>query len=473
MDKSSYLKKISAWDTDAARHVLSRSLYGYSRTDIEFALSKSLDDFIDNYLLKDLPEPTPPTYNGAEWVTLANNSTNSPNYSNYRYSLIWWWEDLMLQQGYSLREKMVWFYANHFVTEYNTVQVPQYYYLSNKLFRQFAFGNLIELTKKVTIDPAMLKYLNGDVSTRTAPNENYGRELMELFTLGIGNYSEEDIKQAAKALTGWRINSTTLSAYFTSSRWDSGTKTIFGKAGNWNADDVVDIIFSEKAVAASEYLCRKLYKEFAYYEPNVDYVKQLAEVMRANNFNLKPVLSTMLKSQYFHSVDIRGAKIKSPIEFLVSLIRFFNLTYDNDLLNQIRTKSRELEQEILNPPDVRGWEGQRKWMNTTVYPTRNKFTDSLVTGIKINNKTYKIDVLTFSRSFPSAIPPSENAVQFIEEVTQVLIQFPLSQARKDFLLASLLDGTAVQNWSTYATGASTRLEKFFKALMRLPEFQLS
>ncbi|MEW6652444.1 MAG: DUF1800 domain-containing protein [Bacteroidota bacterium] len=468
MDKSLYLKKISSWDENAVRHILSRALYGYTRTDIDFALSKTLDDFVDNYLLKDLPEPPAPKYNGSEWVNLSYSSSDT-SLNNYRYSLIWWWEELMIQQGYSLREKMVWFFANHYVTEYNTVRIPQYYYLSNQLFRKYAFGNLIELTKKVTIDPAMLIYLNGNVSTRTAPNENYGRELLELFTIGIGNYSEEDIKQASKALTGWRVNNTTLTSYFTNSRWDSGAKTIFGKTGNWNADDIVNIVFTEKAAAASEFLCRKIYKEFAYYEPNTEYVKQLAEVMRNSSFNLKPVLSAMLKSQYFHSVDIRGAKIKSPIEFLVSLLRFFNIAYDNDLLNHIRTKSRELEQEILNPPDVRGWEGQRKWMNTTVYPTRNKFTDSLVSGIKINNKTYKIDVLTYARSYPSA----ENAVQFVEDVTKVLIQFPLSKTRKDFLLASLLDGTAVQNWSTHSPGASTRLAKFFTALMRLPEFQLS
>lgn len=468
MDKSQYLKKINSWDQDAVRHVLSRSLYGYTRADIEFALSKTLDDFVDNYLLKDLEEPPTPKYNGAEWVTLAYNSSDT-NLTNYRYSLIWWWEELMIKQGLSLREKMVWFFANHFVTEFNTVQIPQYYYLSNKLFRQYAFGNLIDLTKKVTVDPAMLIYLNGNVSTRTAPNENYGRELMELFTLGIGNYTEEDIKQASKALTGWRVNNTTLTSYFTDTRWDSGLKTIFGKTGSYNANDVVDLIFTEKAVASSEYLCKKLYKEFAYYEPNNDYVKQLAAVMRANNFNLKPVLSTMLKSQYFHSIDIRGAKIKSPIEFLISLVQFYNLTYDNDFLNGIRTKSREFEQEILSPPDVRGWEGQRKWINTTVYPSRNKYTDSLVSGVKYNNKTYKIDVLTYARSYPSA----ENAVQFVEDVTKVLIQYPLSQARKDFLLTSLLDGTTVQNWSTYSTGASTRLGKFFTALMRLPEFQLS
>ncbi|MEW6006033.1 MAG: DUF1800 domain-containing protein [Stygiobacter sp.] len=468
MEKSNYLKKISSWDYDSARHILSRTIYGYTKNDIDFALSLSLDDLVDNYLLKDLPEPPAPTYNGIEWVKLPYSNTDT-NLNNYQYSLITWWLELMINQGYSFREKMVWFFANHFVTEYNVVKIPQYYYLSNKLFRNYAFGNLIELTKKVTIDPAMLIYLNGNVSTKTASNENYARELMELFTLGIGNYTEDDIKQVAKALTGWRVDNNLLTSYFTSSRWDSGLKTIFGKTGNWNFDDVVNIIFSEKAVEASKFFCKKLYKEFIYYIPNEEYVTQLAEVMRANNFNLKPVLSIMLKSQFFHSQEIRGAKIKSPIEFLVSLVRYYNMNYDNDFLNYLRTKSRELEQEILNPPDVRGWEGQRKWINTTSYPSRNKFSDSIINGIKIGNKTFKVDILNYARSFPS----SENAVQFIEDVTKLLFQFPLSQNKKDYLLSSLLDGTAVQNWSTYNTGATSRLSKFFIALMRLPEFQLS
>ncbi len=471
INKSSYLEKIAVWDLDAARHVLSRTLYGYSKADLDFALSKSLDDFVDNYLLKDLPQPATPTYNSQEWVTLANNSTNNTgsNYTNWRYSLTWWWLNLMLTQGYSFREKMVWFWSNLFVTEFNTVQVPQFYYLSNSLFRQFAFGNIIDLTKKVTIDPAMLIYLNGNTSTGSSPNENYGRELMELFTLGIGNYTEDDIKNAARALTGWTVDNNNLKGIFTTSRWDANTKTIFGKTGKWNQDDVVNLIFSDKSVPASEYLCRKLYKEFAYYHPNEDYVKQLAEVMRANNFVMKPVLSVMLKSQYFHSVDIRGAKIKSPVEFLISLIRFFNMTYDNDLLNTIRSKSRDLEQEVFNPPDVRGWEGQRKWINTNYFPSRNNWSDLVITGMKINSKTFKVDSLAYARTYSS----SENAVQFIDDVTKVLIQFPLSQIRKDELLAALLDGTVVQNWSTYSSGASTRLDKFFKALMRLPEFQLS
>jgi len=472
MDTSTYLNKISVWDADAARHILSRSLFGFTKSDVTFALTKTLDDFVDNFLLKDLAEPSAPKYSGADWVNLPNNTANQTNYTNWFRSMVYWWFDLMLNQGYSLREKMVLFLHNHFVSEYGAFQIPQFMYIQNKLFRQYAFGNLIDLTKKVTIDPAMLIYLNGNVSTKTAPNENYARELQELFTIGIGNYTEEDIKQMAKALTGWTVDGTNLISVFNTSRADTGLKTIYGKTANYNYDTAVSLIFSEKPIAASEFLCKKLYKEFAYYEPNAAYVTQLAAVMRSNNFNLKPVLSTMLKSEYFHSADIRGARIKPPVEFLLAALKQLNISFstaNQDLQNYVRTTADSLQQTLFNPPDVRGWEGQRKWISTNTYPARNSYTDSLVAGKKINNITYKLDALTYARSYSS----SEQAVQFIEDVTKQLIQFPLSQARKDSLLSIMLDGSAVYDWSTYSVGASTRLEKLFKALMRLPEFQLS
>lgn len=469
METNKYLKKISVWDKEAAIHILSRTTFGYKNTDIEFALSKSLDDFIENYLLASTSTPQAPLFNGIDWTSLPHNSENSPNYTNWKNSLIFWWLDLMLQPNISFREKMVWFLSNHFVSEYSTVSIPQLIYIQNKLFREFVFGDFIELTKRVTVDPAMLRYLNGDQNTKKAPNENYARELMELFTIGIGNYSEDDIKEAAKALTGWQVNYTTLTSFLNSTRYDSGNKTVFGKTNTYNHLDLINLLFSEKAVAASEFICNKLYKEFVYYNPNNVYVSQLAAVMRDNNFNLKPVLSTMLKSEYFHSKDIRGAKIKSPIEFLSLIIKQYNINYDNDLLNNIRSKSTTLMQEILNPPDVRGWEGQRKWVNTTSYPTRNLYSDSFITGIKIGSKTFKVDVLPFARSFSS----SENAIQFVEDTVKLLVPYPLSQIRKDSLLLILLDGTAVENWSTNSTNAAKRLENYFKALMRLPEYQLS
>jgi len=156
----------------------------------------------------------------------------------------------------------------------------------------------------------------------------------------------------------------------------------------------------------------------------------------------------------------------------MNLIIQFGITPNNDLFNNIRSKSATLEQDILNPPDVRGWEGQRKWINTTSFPQRNIYSDAFVSGITISGKSFKVDSLNYARTFPSAIT-NVNAVQFIEDVTKVLIPYPISQARKDYLLETMLDGTAVENWSTYSTGASTRLDKLFKALMRLPEYQLS
>lgn len=475
MSTLNYLKKISVWDADAARHILSRSLFGFTKDDVTFALTTTLDDFVDNYLLKDQPLPSSPTYNGTSWVTLPDNTTNQTSYTNWQYSLIYWWYNLMLNQGYSFREKMVLFLHNNFTSQYVTVKIPQLMYIQNQLFRQNVFGNFRDLTKKVTIDPAMLVYLNGEQNSKGAPNENYARELMELFTLGIGNYTEDDIHNSARALTGWRVDTTNLTSSFIPNLFDNTNKTFLGKTGNWAYSDIVDIIFDSRDASnnpiTARFICNKLYKEFAYYQPNVDYVNQLADVFVANNYNLKPVLSTMLKSQYFHSVDIRGARIKPPVEFLLSLMKQFGIpNVNNDILGYIRSQAGALQQILFDPPDVRGWQGQRKWISTITYPTRNAFTDNNINGYKISSATtLKVDVLQYARSYSS----SEDAIAFINDVTKQLIQFPISEMRKDELLSTLLDGAAVYDWSTYDSAAPARLQTFFKSLMRLPEFQLS
>lgn len=205
------------WDEDAARHILARTLFGYNKQDVEFALSITLDEFVDNYLLADQPELITPGY----WVS----DPSDENTTERTRELIYWWYNLMLTQGYSLRERMVLFWHNHFVSDVVKVYLPQRMYWQNKLFRDFAMGNVIELTKAITIDPAMLIYLDGTRNRRGAPNENYARELLELFTLGIGNYTEQDIQEGARALTGWRVDG--LTPYFTESRFDNEFKTFF------------------------------------------------------------------------------------------------------------------------------------------------------------------------------------------------------------------------------------------------------
>lgn len=486
------LQKISTWDENAARHILSRTLLGFTKDDVVFALSKTLDDFVDNYLLKDQPLPSAPQYNSIDWTTQPDNSTINVNYTNWYYSLVYWWYNLMINQGYSFKEKMVLFLHNHFTTQFSTVRIPQILYAQNQLYRQNVFGDFKDLTKKVTIAPAMLYYLNGAQNVKTVPNENYARELMELFTLGIGNYTEDDIHAAARALAGWKIindGKNPITSSFVSANWDSTSKTFLGQTGNWTYTDIVDIIFDHKDTdgnpVAAQFICKKLYKEFVYYNPDptvdldgANYIVQLANLFVSSKYVLKPVLSALLKSQYFHSDKVRGSRIKPPVEFLLSTLKQFSIVPDanNDIFGYIRSQASSLQQVLFDPPDVRGWQGQRKWISTITYPTRNTFTDNVVNGYKINQTTLKIsDPIKYARSFSS----SEIAVNFVNDVAAQLIQFPISDQKKQEFLSIMLDGAAVYDWTTYYSNTTEqqaitkRLQKFLIALMRSPEFQLS
>lgn len=450
------LNKINDWDEKAAIHILSRTLFDYKQQDIDFALSLSLDEFVDNHLLADRPEPTPPF-----WVY----DSSSDNAAERTRELTYWWYDQMLRQGYSFREKMVLFWHNHFVSEVDKVVLPQRMYWQNKVFRDYAFGNVRELTEKITIDPAMLIYLDGNKNRKGAPNENYARELMELFTLGIGNYTETDIQEAARALTGWTVEGVT--SVFNQSRFDDGEKIILGETGNFGYVDVVDIIFRQQVTAI--YLCRQLYKEFIYIVPDENFVNELADLLRQNDYQLKPVLSALLKSTYFHSEEIRGSKIKNPVEFIVQVMRQFNINAPD--FNYMRQTAEQLEQKLFDPPNVSGWDGDKRWISTNTLPARNIFSDSVIEGEKPNGSelTFTINLVDYARTFPDP----ENAVALVNDVAKIFIQFPLSQKRIEYLLETLLDGAEVYDWSTFDPQAENRLKLFFKALMRLSEYQLS
>ncbi len=457
MNTRNNFNKISVWDEEAARHILARTLFGYNKQDIEFALSITLDDFVDNYLLADQPVPPEPAY----WV---NDPTNENNTERTR-ELIHWWYNLMLTQGYSIRERMVLFWHNHFVSEVSKVGLAQHMYWQNKLFRDYAMGNLIDFTKAVTINPAMLIYLDGTRNRKGAPNENYARELMELFTLGIGNYTEQDIQEAARALTGWRLDG--LTSFFDSNRFDNGSKTLLGHTGNFIYNDVVDIIFTQPTAAT--FFCRELYNEFMHVVHDEPSIATMAQILRENNYELKPVLSTLLKSVMFHTSEVRGAKIKSPIELLIGTMRQFNVAAPD--FAYMRTIASQLKQELFAPPNVSGWDGDNIWINTTTLPSRNIFTDAVIIGKKPGggDLTFQLNLVEYARTFPSA----EDAVQLIDDISKIFLQYPLSENRKEYLLNTLLDGAEVYDWSTDDPQAENRLKKFFKALMRLSEYQLS
>ncbi|GAB3042800.1 hypothetical protein GCM10027185_53130 [Spirosoma pulveris] len=437
-------------------------MFGYTRDDLKKALSyTSVVDFVDKELLADRPQPEAPD----SWVTetpISNNGTvDSARYTE----LTNWWFTQTLNEGVSMREKMVLFWHNHFVSDRDKVSYPQHMYQQNALFRKYAFGDFRQFTKEVTINPAMLIYLDGRQNNKNAPNENYARELLELFTLGIGNYTETDIKQAALALTGWSVNG--LNAVFSKNNFASQNKTFLGKTGNFTYGDIVDIILTKDA--AAEFICRKLYKEFVFYKSNESFVRQMAAVFRTSNYSIRSVLQFMLTSDEFFKPDYRGSKIKNPIELAVGTLKFLDIT--NPDFTYVADTSRTLQQYMFFPPNVAGWPGQRNWISSTTYLARSSYSDSVVNGRKSNgqNLTFRVVPLDYARSYQSA----ENATLFVKDVVSGLLQLAPNPTKEKLLLDTLLDGTIAANWSTNTPMADVRIQKFLKALMRLPEYQLT
>jgi len=443
--------------------LLSRTLFGYSKSDLAMANNLGSAKAVVNSLLEVKPLPAAP----GDWVNTvpAQAQIDNGSVGTWYKEFTNWWNMLMYTEGLNMREKMVLFLHNHFSNERDKVNYPQYMYKQNQLLRKYALGNFKQLVKEISIDASMLIYLDGNNSRGTAPNENYGRELMELFTLGIGNYTETDIKQAAKALSGYQVKG--LDVVFDATRWyKESTLTIFGKTAQFNVNTLIDLIFEQKATA--EFICRKLYKEFIYYKPNEPFVAEMATVFRNNNFELKPLLEFMLLSTEFNKPAYVGSKIKNPQELLIGTCKLLEIPKPD--LNNWYDMAVILQMQLFNPPNVAGWPGQRNWISSTTYSFRGGYTDSLLTGKRYNGATVtgKLDTLTYIRGFINA----EKADLLIDEFCELALIMPVSAARKEALLQTLLSGTIVKNWSTYIQNADTRVNAFLKAVFRLPEYQL-
>ncbi len=457
------------WDKRLAAHLLNRTTFGAKVSDINFILAMSPSQAVD-YLFQPYAIPDPP----GSWVTEAPDF-NSPFNSTRMAQLRTWWVRLFYEQPISIREKMCLFWHNHFVSEGITVIIPQYMYIQNALIRQYALGNLKDFAKSITRDPAMLIYLDGRYNVVGNPNENYGRELMELFTLGIGNYTETDIREGSRALTGWILNG--LGSILVPSRHDYGNKTILGQTGNFNDEDFVNIIFNQNVCAP--FICSKLYKFFVNQKENMadaaPIITALGNIFRSSNYELTPVLKTILKSNLFFSENVVSSIIKSPLDLMMGAIKQMNIYFDpsviNTRINYLITNSSSAGQYILEPPNVQGWVGYRQWLSTLAIPTRNAFSESVITGLQKNGQPtgFQVDALAFAQSFPSP----NDASLLVDDMSQHLLRLKPTPRQKLYLLELLLDGTTIQNWNINDPLAASRVRKFLKGLIYLAEFQLT
>ncbi len=283
-----------------------------------------------------------------------------------------WFLDRMINTPAPLQEKMTLFWHGHFTSAYQKGIPAQALVNQNNLFRANALGNIRELTLKVSQDPAMLRYLDNAQNVKAHPNENYARELMELFTLGIGNYTETDVRESARAFTGWGIDRDYNFRDFPV-RHDDGTKTFLGKTGNFSGHDIVEIIFAQPA--AARWFAKDLLNFFVYSDPEPALVEAVAALLRKNDYNLQPVMSTLLRSNVFYSDRAYRALVKSPVQFVVGSYQLFGIK-QSDLV--ALGALRRMGQVLFLPPNVKGWDGGAAWLNSQTMLTRENFASSLM-----------------------------------------------------------------------------------------------
>lgn len=518
------------WNTAEVRHLLKRTLFGASPADIAFFQSKNLSGTLDILLNTADTMPDPPikeytTQNAAlpdNSVTAGNTWVKDPNTdgtiaSLRRASFKKWWAGLMVEQKRSIREKMCLFWHNHFATETVDVSLGQLVYKHHDLIRKYALGNIKELTKEICIDPAMLRYLNGQNNRKGTPDENFAREIQELFVIGKGEkaaFTETDVKEAAKVFTGWQINNNQIASYFNPDRHDTtnktfsafyGNKVIQGKTGTtggWEEINAfVDMLFTTEEAAL--FLCRKLYTWFVYYEitPEVEsgIIAPLAAIMRQNNYEILPVLKALFGSSHFFDNMNRSCQIKSPADLMIGLLRETETVFPTPdkytirygLFNQIVNYLAQLQQNIGDPPDVSGWKAYYQvpgfyqyWLNADTLQKRLQYLSTLVTsGYTFSGTKMVVDPLALCAKMSNPSNPDQLILDLVEHFLALpLTQQHLNQLKRDFLLAGQSSDYYWTNaWDTYVQNpglmsntqfVKTALTNLLKYLIELPEYQL-
>ena len=287
----------------------------------------------------------------------------------YSKSMRVWWYTLMLQTPSPFTEKMTLFWHNHFATSGQKVKRPDYIIEQNVLLRKYALESFREMLHSIAKDPAMLIYLDNRLNRKESPNENFAREIMELFTLGEGHYSEQDIQEAARAFTGWGLNRKTSSFHVYPQRHDNGIKNVLGHQGRFDGKDIIEILLKKPQTAI--FISEKLWKEFVSPDPDPEEIKRLATIFRTTNYNIKKLMKAILTSDHFYRSENKMILIKSPIELVVGTLRQFNIQLSN--LEVPLKITANLGQDIFHPPNVKGWPGGEYWINSHTLQLRKHF----------------------------------------------------------------------------------------------------
>jgi len=519
------------WTENEIVHLLKRTMFGAKKGDVDYFKTRSMSQAVDELLNPTAPQPIPPIKEyatstqpgtpdanitmGATWVNDINNDGTVQ--SQRRASYKKWWTGAMINQDRSIREKLVFFWVDHFGNEVSDVGYGNWAYKQHDLIRQYSFGNFKQLIDVITKDVQMLRYLNGYLSVASAPDENYARELMELFTLGKGpdsKYTETDVKEAAKLLTGWQVNTATYTSTFNSGRHSSVNKTfssffnntvITGRtgatAGQLELNDLLNMIFATQEVA--KFIVRKFYRFFVYYtidpatEANV--ITPLADIFRSNNYDIRPVLTALFKSEHFFDVLNQNCYIKNPADHVIGSLREMNAAFpaltdwdtNYGMWNYFYSIMVNTGLNLHDPPNVAGMPAYYQeplfheiWINSDSLPKRNQFTDVMANnGYTRNNIRVAFNFVSYVQQFSNPGNPSD----LIDDALKYIFRNQLSYESKKTIKTQIL--LSNQQWDYYWTNAWTayiaspttanfnivnnRLKSLFQYFFNLAEYQLS
>jgi uncharacterized protein (DUF1800 family) len=463
-----------SWNAEQINLVYRRLCFGCSLSDINLYLNSSpgvlIDDIVDGASSMEVT-PAP------EWAQWDNKQFNNSGKNKNYYHTLWQKQAFKDIANNGFRERLAVFWSNHFVIEYKDVNQPAYLYQYYALIQSHALGNFKTFVSEMGLAPAMLSYLNGYENKKNSPNENYARELYELFTLGEGNgYTQEDITETARALTGYNRFKTYLGVIeFNENTFDNVNKTIFGREGKWGYDDVIDILFEEKKDLIAEFICTKIYRYFVSPDPDSSIISSMAKTLKEEAFELVPVLKQLFNSEHFYDSINNNVIIKSPIDLMSGLHHSLSFQYqDNvDLELNLRNKCREMGQEIFSPVDVAGWQGNQDWINSETLPKRWEFADYLLIKYWQKNKnqfkTFIQALVGSEETDLRAIVTQLKDFMFCpceikeEEMTDAINTF-VGEVPESYFE----DGT----WSLESNSVSKQVYDLMRFMITLPEFQL-
>jgi len=384
------------------------------------------------------------------------------------------WIEKMTHDKAQLREKMTLFWHGHFACR---TPIAVFAQNQNNTLRKYALGKFGDLLMEISKDPAMLQFLNNQQNKKSNPNENFARELMELFTLGRGNYTEHDIKEAARAFTGWSFNKEG-EFIFRRNAHDSDDKTFFGRTGNFTGEDIINIILENKRTA--EFITEKIYRHFVNEKLNRDIIEELSKKFYQSQYNIEGLMKNIFLSDWFYDKENIGAKIKSPVEFIVGMNRSFNVEYKNPM--PLLALQKVMGQMLFNPPNVAGWSGGKNWIDTSSLMYRLKLPENIFKSSNLEfdykedppeegemyaeqskkeKKQYKImktktDLSSYIKEFSKY-----NGKGILENLSKYLIQSDLNKETEKIIM-SYADNSGKENL----------IESLTLRLITLPEYQL-